>query len=351
MVSALARHEIRASTSEAAEADLSALWRELAHETPDARTVMSNLVIFRERTEAEDVDVEASLRDGLVVDVACRHPSRVLLLVHARSDLERRTPLPAAVGVLTFGPAEARHAVEQIAVRSYGLEQSLPSIVRRLVLGDLPTSVWWTEDLSQTPPLANLATMGRQFVYDSRQWRDVRAGISIVAGLLEHPHAPDLADLNWRRLAPLRQGVSRGLAAAGGGPAGRPDGPTILDAPVLHIRLQHAPGEEALACLMNGWLRSRFERPSGPELSVAVSPDAGPDHRLAISVGDAAAGGITATMSERQVEVTSPSGPVPFVVAVPMEQEADAVAAELWTLGRDLGLAAAVRTAHARFTL
>ena len=82
MVSTPARHEIRASTSEAAEEDLSALWRELAHETPDARAVMSNLVIFRERAEAEDVDVEASLRDGLVVEVARCHPSRVVLLVH-----------------------------------------------------------------------------------------------------------------------------------------------------------------------------------------------------------------------------------------------------------------------------
>ena len=265
----------------------SALWRELAHETPDARAVMSNLVIFRERAEAEDVDVEAPLRDGLVVEVARCHPSRVVLLVHARSDLECRTPLPAAVGILTFGPAEARHAVEQIAVRSQGLEQSLPSIVRRLVLGDLPTSVWWTEDLSQTPPLAELATMGRQFVYDSRQWRDVRAGISTVAGLLEHPHAPDLADLNWRRLAPLRQAVSRGLAAAGRGPAGRDGAPVLRDAPGLAIQLQHAPGEEALACLMIGWLTSRLERPSGPELTVTVSQDAGTDHRLAISIGAA----------------------------------------------------------------
>ena len=277
---------------------------------------MSNLVIFRERAEAEDVDVEAPLRDALVVEVARCHPSRVVLLVHARSDLECRTPLAAAVGVLTFGPAEARHGVEQIAVRSQGLEQSLPSIVRRLVLGDLPTSVWWTEDLSQAPPLAALATMGRQFVYDSRQWRDVRAGISTVAGLLEHPHPPDLADLNWRRLAPLRQGVSRGLAAAGRGPAG-PDGRALLDAPGLHIRLQHAPGEEALACLMIGWLTSRLERPSGRGAGGHVSPDAGTDHRLAISIGDAAAGGITATMSEHQVEVTSPSGPVPFLMAVP----------------------------------
>jgi hypothetical protein len=54
-------------------------------------------------------------------------------------------------------------------------------------------------------------------------------------------------------------------------------------------------------------------------------------------------------MSDRQVEVTSPAGPVPFVVAVPTEREAEAIAAELWTLGRDVELIAAVRTAHARF--
>jgi glucose-6-phosphate dehydrogenase assembly protein OpcA len=338
VVSTLARHEVRASTSETAEEDLSALWRELAHETPDARTVMSNLVIFRERAAEEQVDLEAPLRDALVVEVACGHPSRVVLLVHARSDLECRPPLAAAVGILTFGPAEARHAVEQIAVRSQGVEHSLPSIVRRLVLGDLPTSVWWTEDLSQAPPLVALATMGRQFVYDSRQWRDVRAGISTLAGLLEQPHAPDLADLNWRRLTPLRQGVSRGLAAAG----------ARRDLPRLRVQLQHAPGEEALACLMLGWLTSRLERRSKRELTVTLRQGAGTNHRLAVSIGTDDAGLITATMSEHQVEVTSASDQV-LLRAVPAERDADAIAAELWRLGHDVGLIDAVRAAHARF--
>ena len=117
MERSLARHVVRSSTSETAETDLSALWRELARETPDARAIMSNPVIFRERPVEEHVDVEAPLRDELVVEVARCHPSRVILLVHARSELECQTPIAAAVGILTFGPAEARHAVEQIAVR------------------------------------------------------------------------------------------------------------------------------------------------------------------------------------------------------------------------------------------
>jgi glucose-6-phosphate dehydrogenase assembly protein OpcA len=342
-------HVIRPSTSETAENDLSALWRELAHQTPDARAIMSNLVIFRERASGTNLDIAAALREDQVVGVARCHPSRVILLVHARGDLESRTPLAAAVGILTFGPAEARHALEQIAVRSQCLEQALPSIVRRLMLGDLPTSVWWTEDLSQAPPLAALATIGRQFVYDSRQWRDVRAGISTVAGLLEHPHAPDLADLNWRRLAPLRQGVLRGLAAADGVPA-HPEGRALRDAPHLRIRLLHPPGEEAIACLMIGWLTSRLERPSGCELTVTARQHAGTDRGLAVSIDAPDVGGITATMSEHQVEVTLPSGKVPLLMAVPAEGDADAIAAELWTLGRDAGLNDAVRAAHARFS-
>ena len=335
------RHVVRASTSETAENDLSALWRELAHETPDARAIMSNLVIFREQTEEEHVDVAAPLRDGLVIEVARCHPSRVILLVHARSDLESRTPLAAAVGILTFGSDEARHAVEQIAVRSRGVEQSLPSIVRRLVLGDLPTSIWWTEDLSQAPPLAALASMGRQFVYDSRQWRDVRAGISTMAGLLEHAHAPDLADLNWRRLAPLRQGVLRGLV----------DTPRLLKAPGLRIQLQHPSGEEALACLMIGWLTSRVENKSRGEMTVTVRQHAGTVGGLAVTIDAPGVDGITTTMREHQVEVTSSPGRVPFLMAVPVEPDADAIAAELRTLGRDVGLTDAVRAAHARFGL
>ena len=55
-------------------------------------------------------------------------------------------------------------------------------------------------------------------------------------------------------------------------------------------------------------------------------------------------------MSEHQVEVTSASDQVPLLMAVPTERDADAIAAELWRLGRDVGLIDAVRAAHARFT-
>ena len=104
-----------------------------------------------------------------------------------------------------------------------------------------------------------------------------------------------------------------------------------------------------MACLMIGWLTSRLERAPTRELTVTVRAHTGADHRLTVSIDAPDADGITVTMNEHQVEVTLAAGQVPFVTGVPAEGDADAIAAELWTLGRDVGLDDAVRAAQARF--
>ena len=78
---------------------------------------------------------------------------RVIVLDHERGHAHASGPFAAGVGVAMFGPDQARYGVEQIAVQSDCAEDSLPSIVRRLLRGDVPTSVWWTEDLSRVPPI------------------------------------------------------------------------------------------------------------------------------------------------------------------------------------------------------
>jgi glucose-6-phosphate dehydrogenase assembly protein OpcA len=333
-------HVVRASTPETIETDLSTLWRELGRDAPTAtRAVMSNLVVFRGASATEEAGVAPPLDGVEVVEVASRHPARVIVLAHACGEIEAPTAIVAAVGILTFGSGEARHAVEQIAIRSRCAEESLPSIVRRLTLGDVPTSVWWTEDLSQSPPLTTLVTMGRQLLYDSRQWVDVRAGVSTVAGLLDHPHAPNLADLGWRRLTPMRQALGRGLRAAG----------ELVSAPTLRARVLHRHGEEALAWLLIGWLSSRLGRPSDRELAAAVieQPIGVDAMSVSIDSGESTAE-ITATMSGGQVAVMSTSDAPSFFVTVPRESDADSIAAELQTLGRDTGLIESVGHANVR---
>jgi glucose-6-phosphate dehydrogenase assembly protein OpcA len=339
MERSVTEHSVRVSTPEAIETDLSTLWRELARDAPTTtRAVMSNLVVFREPSAAENVDVVPLLERVEVVEIASRHPARVIVLAHARCGPGSPTAIAAAVGILAFGSGETRHAVEQIAIRSRCGEESLPSIVRRLILGDVPTSVWWTEDLSQSPPLTTLVTMGRQLVYDSRQWVDVPAGVARLAGLLDHPHAPNLADLGWRHLTPMRQGLAHGLRGVG----------LAGSAPSLRARVLHRRGEEALAWLLIGWLSSRLGRPSERELKATVSEQPGAVEAMSISVdsGEATAE-ITVTMSGDRVAVISTDRPS-FFVTVPQESDAGSVAAELQTLGQDIGLIEAIRSAHVR---
>ncbi len=213
-------------------------------------------------------------------------------------------------------------------MRSSCPDASLLSILRRFVRGDLPTTVWCTEDLSQAPPLGPFLAVGRQLLYDSRGWRDVRRGVAALAPIVGN-RGIDLADLNWRRLTALRQALLHARARL---PSAAWRG--------VEARIVHAPGEAALAWLCAGWLRSDRRAMVQTTVETASSRGEGTagggEPLLAVSVGD-----ITATLTSHSVEVAGMSAP-PMTVSARVETEADAIAAELRSLSRDDALAAAV---------
>ena len=331
-------HAWRPSAAESIDDDLTALWREVAREAPVARAIMSNLVVFCRCATDNDVDL-AVPPEGIPIDeVAGSHPARLILLYHdpdVPADAVSEAPIAAHVGVLAFGPSDARYGVERIVIRSACGEAALPSLVRHLILGDVPTSVWWTEDLSGTRPLAPLVTMGRQLLYDSRRWRDVRLGVLALAPFLADPLGPDLADVNWRRLLPVRQALVHAVGSSGA--STRPTLGSVL--------IHHRPGEAALAWLLAGWLQGVWDPPSGglvppgapirlkPDPTINVEEDSGlGDDVLTASFED----GLHLRLDANQVSVDDPLGPAPFAVAVPRETEGEAVAAELCVLTHDV---------------
>jgi glucose-6-phosphate dehydrogenase assembly protein OpcA len=283
---------------------------------------MSNLIVFRDRMAPADAEI-AAIVEGLPLDeVASRHPSRMIVIEHCHDDTPN-APFAAAVGILTFGPPQARYGIEQIVVRAACPDASLLSILRRFVRGDLPTTVWWTEDLSEATALGPFLAVGRQLLYDSRHWHDVRRGLAALAPVIGN-QLVDLADLNWRRLAALRDALVHAR------------GP--LSSPAWHrvsVRIVYAPGEDALAWLCAGWLRSVQHDTSAPAPSVEVGDVS--EALLIVSVD-----GITATLTSRSVEVVGPSAP-PMVVTAPLETDADAIAAELRSLSRDDALVSALQ--------
>jgi glucose-6-phosphate dehydrogenase assembly protein OpcA len=322
----------RDAAPEAAEHELAALWREIARRGTVARAVMSNLVVFRyheRRTRGrggeEPADASRSFQD-LVDAVIARHPSRTIVIEHDRGDHDVCAPMSTGVSVSIFGPPAAQYGIESIVVRSACAESSLPSIVRGFMRGGLPTSVWWTEDLSAAGSLPALIAMARQLVYDSRAWGDVAAGVRAVTSF--EGDAPDLADLNWRRLAPIRMLLADAAASCG-----------HVKVTADRMAIHHRAGEEALAWLLAGWVASRlhWSPPAWPR----VVPS---DERsiLALSVQDDDLT-LKATLDDRRVSLEA-TGRAPLAAAAASEDAAEAVAAELRRLERDVELCDALQT-------
>ena len=102
----------------------------------------------------------------------------------------------------------------------------LPSAVRALLIGDLPTNLWWATP--QPPPLAGamlheLSERAQQIIYDSIGWLEPARGVAATGAWLrrmEQGHGPwrVVSDLNWRRLKYWRRLLAQafdGDAAAG----------------------------------------------------------------------------------------------------------------------------------------
>ena len=315
----------RASTTTTIEADLFALWSDAGRAGPIARALMSNLVVYRPGVAAPDVIEPDVAVSALVDEVARRHPSRVLLVWHAPTP--GRCETHAGVGILVAGSGDARLGIEQIVVHSTGENASLPSIVRRLTLGDMPTTVWWNGDFSEVKSPRPLLGLCRQLVYDSREWSSVEANIAAIGRIAGDL---DLADLNWRRLDPLR----RVMAQACG-----PDRPAAFRFERALVR--HRPGDAALAWLAAGWMMS----------SVGWSPDHAPvtveeapaSTALAIEAG-ADRLELTATLDASQARASFAGESAIWSATVPRETQADAIVAELRTLHADSALDAALRS-------
>ena len=337
MAASVARRTIRSSEPERIEADLAALWRELAREAPISRAVLSNLVVFCYRPVDASVDLAQPLELPLD-EIASRHPSRIIVLHHGRREDMLQGPSEASIGVLTFGPAGSRYGVEEIAIRAVCGEASLPSIVRRLTLGGVPTTVWWTADLSAVVPLTALVTMGRQLIYDSRLWQDVRLGVRALQSVVANPDAPDLADLNWRRLTTLREALHHVIASAAG----------LDDRPAGQLRVRHRSGEAALAWLLAGWIEAQLAPVY--EITVAIEEAPGQDDLLVVAFGQDEPE-ITLALTEDAVVVRLRGRSTPDVIARPRESDAEAVAAELRSLARDVCLHAALAALVRRFAL
>ncbi len=225
-----------------------------ADESPILRARMSNLVIFCDRQDLADQLA------GEIPDIVTIHPARVLLLL-AEPD-GKTADLSAAVTVLGHVVDPGRWVCsEMISLSAKGRAvDRLPNAVRALLIGDLPTNLWWAtpQPLALAGPLLfDLTEHVQQVIYDSSGWTEpTRILAATVSWLVDFESRPGrmnwraASDLNWRRLKYWRRLLSQAVDPAAA--------PGTLES-LTEIQAEHGPHAVIQAWSLASWLISRLK--------------------------------------------------------------------------------------------
>jgi glucose-6-phosphate dehydrogenase assembly protein OpcA len=187
-----------------------------------------------------------------VVDEAVRHvPSRVLLL--KPRPYQQGTPVEAWVSAnCQVAPGGGKLlCTEEITIEARGQEggDHLPSLIRALMVPDVPTALWWAGAPPTDPSAVRILLTGvDRLVFDSSMLTDEHglSRLAHVGGLLEDLV---LTDLNWLRTAQLRSMLASLF-----------DPPTGADplARLKRVRVEATAKGSYAAKLLVGWLASRL---------------------------------------------------------------------------------------------
>ena len=218
---------------------------------PTLRARLSNLVIYcNSASQAEMI--------GLAVpEIVAVHPARVLMLMGEPSP---EAPLRVTLHAWHQLGIKLKICSEQVTLTAGGRHvEQLPYAVRELLIGDLPTNLWWAAPLP--PPLAGhflyeLAERAQQIVYDSVAWTEPARGVVAVSAWLAKVHQPSsagqwrvAADLNWRRLKFWRRTLSQASRSE--------HGPGALES-ITEVLVEHGPHAVIQAWELVSWLASRL---------------------------------------------------------------------------------------------
>jgi glucose-6-phosphate dehydrogenase assembly protein OpcA len=236
------------------ENQLRALWKQATNDADGiagdvVRAVSFTLIMFShdETTEAEI----ASIMD----DIMAYHPCRAILTYFRP---EKKHALDAYVSARCHLTGDKRHVCsEQITVYADGARpEELASVVKPLLLSDLPVVLWWRSRNLGDPVLDTLGPCSRKLIFDSGYQPFELDVLQKAAELLiNRAECIWLADLNWRRL----NGWRRSLAEAFDGFPMPAEYLKKISKVRIHVRGDGKSGSRsAQAALLTGWLASRL---------------------------------------------------------------------------------------------
>jgi len=235
------------------ESELGALWAQFNKNTNGENTVMracmSNLIIYCDNAE------EAQLIGQEIAAIVDVHPARVLLLV---ADVQpgKDNTIEAFITIYYTALSDGwQVCAERIdVVSTTEARERLPSIACSLLIGDLPTTLWWAS--RQPAPEAGevffqLAELANQIIYDNMGWTNPTKSVATMTRwVAAQQDAQIVYNLAWRRFAFWRKLISQVLD-----PLVAPD---ALESLRL-VEIEHGPHALAMCWLLVGWLTSQLQ--------------------------------------------------------------------------------------------
>jgi glucose-6-phosphate dehydrogenase assembly protein OpcA len=313
---------------------------------PVHRARMSNLIVYCSQADL------ACRVEGQVPEIVAIHPARVLLLNIDPSSTSGDVEATVLVRQIDH---DNRFVSEQVTLRAGGRAvETLPFAVRSLLIGDLPTNLWWA---CPTPPplagsiLVGLAEHAQQVIFDSMGWADPNRGVASTSTWLDRFELGAssgrwriASDLNWRRLKTWRRLLSQGLDPA--------SAPGMLTS-ISDVLIEHGPHAVTQAWGLAGWLASRlgwsyqagkiqdnveiafrFRAPHGPvSLRIDRLPEGPPEiTRVRVSCGSEGKHGVldfAAEVDGRLAVAPQGSEVAARTVAVPPQRIAELIGRQL----------------------
>lgn len=217
------------------------------------RARMSNLIVY---CDNQAVAAEVAPHIPEIVET---HPARVLFLVGEPGS--GADEMKASVSVEAHPLGRHQQACTEMVVLEAGGEAAsrFHFAVRSLLIGDLPTNLWWA---AKSPPalsgefILGLAEQAQQIIYDSNGWVEPAKGVIATAAWIDRVQETRLpsrwrvvSDLNWRRLKIWRRLLGQSLD-----PVSAPG----ASESITELQIDHGPHAVVQACLLVSWLAIRL---------------------------------------------------------------------------------------------
>jgi glucose-6-phosphate dehydrogenase assembly protein OpcA len=222
--------------------ELKKLWQE--SEGSMTRASLVNLAVYSEDAGSLNKNTQ------LIAKITENHTCRAILIEADCKANENRVDAWISAHCHVSGAGSKQVCSEQISfLLKGGCTTLLPSIVFSHLDSDLPFYLWWQEEFRE-PMDPQLWAWVDRVIYDSQQWDDFRAQMSLVEAAEQDANQRIvLCDLNWTRLDSVRFALAQ-----------------FFDHPASHhnfaaiksVRIDFAPGFRSTALLFAGWLAAQL---------------------------------------------------------------------------------------------